>query len=225
MLFSDNFKPALEDYLFLLERKYPQKAILKIIGDHYALTATDRSLLFRGVCIREEAQQRRLKMAEPASLPGNTLHVDGFNVILTIGSYLNGSPVYVGMDGILRDASEIHGKIFRNELNMRSVQLVIDFLSENNCPEVYFYLDSPVSMSGEFCKLINSGLSEHKLKGKAETFVSPDFILKNLTDGIISTSDSTIIDKTNQKVIDLPRLVLERFFEPKFMDLNSMISF
>ena len=56
---SIDFKQAVIDYLYLLEKLYPHKAILKIIGDRYRLSKTQRSILFRGITRKEAASYAR----------------------------------------------------------------------------------------------------------------------------------------------------------------------
>ena len=42
------FADAAADYLFLLEHRYPQAAVLKLTGDRYKLSSLERSVLYRG---------------------------------------------------------------------------------------------------------------------------------------------------------------------------------
>ena len=55
-IITENFKNAIIDYSYLLEKDYPHKAILKIIGDRYLLTGLQRSILFRGITKKQTAQ-------------------------------------------------------------------------------------------------------------------------------------------------------------------------
>ncbi|HHN48821.1 MAG TPA: DUF434 domain-containing protein, partial [Bacteroidales bacterium] len=38
---SDNFLQSAADYLYFLNRNYPQKALIKLIGDRYQLSGTE----------------------------------------------------------------------------------------------------------------------------------------------------------------------------------------
>ena len=64
------------------------------------------------------------------------------------------------------------------------------------------------------CK--NSGL-----KNKIIPHNSPDHILEKATEGILASSDSTIIDRSELPVFDLPKAVLEFHFEPEFIAIGS----
>ncbi len=64
-------------------------------------------------------------------------------------------------------------------------------------------------------------LAEQNINGHAETHPSPDYLLKNICEGIIATSDSAIIDATALPVVDLPGQVLEFHYHPDFIDLSD----
>ncbi|MCK5822873.1 MAG: DUF434 domain-containing protein [Bacteroidales bacterium] len=219
---ADNFKNAINDYIYLLEKKYPQKAILKLIGDKYLLSSVERTILFRGITTKNKIISRSTKLASENELFNQTIHVDCYNTLITIGSYLNGSTVFIGNDNFLRDASEIHGKIFRTELYEKSLSLIFYYLKTKNVSNILFYLDKPVSYSGKLCSDINDLLNKEKINGKAQTCESPDFILKNIDFGFCSTSDSIIIDNSNVKIFDLSRKTIEFHYKPKFLDLTKM---
>lgn len=220
---SNKLSEAAGDYLFLLNRHYPQSTLIKLVGDRYQLSGTERSMLYRGIFATNEAIARKNKLAGRTAILGQTLTVDACNVLITIGSYLNGNVVFISNDQFLRDASEIHGKVFRSDLIERSLSLLIEFLKVQQPGEIRFLIDTPVSYSGQLAARINQMLPENNLKGSAETHPSPDFILKTLESGIIATSDSAIIDKTPLPVYDLPYQVLTHHFTPDFFDLGGII--
>ncbi len=215
---NERFLTAARDYLYLLEGKYPQASVLKLVGDRFRLSGVERSVLYRGISIRTESERRAAKLVAAESAEGKELHIDGFNVLITIGSYLNGNLVFIGNDGYLRDASEIHGKVFRTQLFDKAILLVFSFLGTISPKAVHFYLDAPVSHSGELCFKINQLLAHYGMEGSATTLKSPDFLLKTITDGIIATSDSGIIDRCRVPVVDLPReIITSQFKKPVSM--------
>jgi hypothetical protein len=119
---------AIKDYKFLLDRGYPQKSILKMVGDKYQLSGTARSVLHRGVCSSAQIKSRKKKKIGETDLKNQVIHIDLYNILFVIGSYLNGTLVFVSNDGFLRDTSELHGKIFRkiNLMLAFSIQLDTD---------------------------------------------------------------------------------------------------
>jgi len=57
MKLSDGFFQAVCDYRYLLGHGYPQKSILKLVGDRYALPSHERVMLYRGLA-REHGEER-----------------------------------------------------------------------------------------------------------------------------------------------------------------------
>ncbi len=94
---SKTFSEAASDYLFLLEKQYPKKSILKLVGDKYQLTGEERSVLFRGIHQPELCELRKNKLVTTLE-SSKPLFVDGYNVIRTIGSYLLGKTVFYSTD-------------------------------------------------------------------------------------------------------------------------------
>ena len=224
MCLSENFNIAVKDYKYLLERNYPQKSILKIVGNKYLLSGKERAMLFRGITTKSNIDKRKkILVKNIKSIKNKTLYIDGYNVLITVGSYLKGNIVFICNDNFLRDVSELHGKIFRNKFVDRSLKLTLDYLNKNNIKNVEFYLDEPISKSGELCREIRNGIVKNTISGDAQTCMSPDFILKNIEQGIVCTSDSTIIDNSNVGVFDLARKVILFHFKPKFVDLRKNI--
>ena len=224
MNFSKDFQTAVNDYLLLLDKKYPQKAILKLIGDRYALNGTERSMLYRGITTSKNAEKRAKKLISEKNIINQPIHIDGYNVLITIGSYLNGNLVFIGNDRYLRDASEIHGKIFRTELFERAVILILVYLEKLKVSEINFYLDQPVSFSGKLSQKINKIIKDYYLTGKAEVYNSPDYILKNIEEGFVATTDSTIIDKAKLNIFDIAQNTIKYHFNPNFIDMGLFIS-
>jgi hypothetical protein len=222
MVISNEFNDAARDYLYLLEKGYPQKAIIKLIGDRYSLSGTERTLLYRGLTTAANRTYRASLLLDEAGIKQKSLYIDGYNVLITIGSYLNGSLVFIANDNFLRDASEIHGKVFRTELFDRGILLIIDYLKQADAGSAHFYLDRPVSKSGILAARVNQLLEEHSFPGGALTVRSPDYELKQLGSGIVCSSDSTIIDKTQRKLFDLARNTLSYHFSPGFLDLGKL---
>lgn len=220
MHINPDFSKAIKYYNILLEEGFPQKAILKLVGDRYRLSSVERTLLYRGVCAKKDSIHRRSKIALVKDVKNKTIHIDGYNIFITIGSYLNGNLVFLGYDNFLRDSAEVHGKKIRKELLNRSIFLVFDYLKKIKANKVQIYLDNPVSNSGDLAMKLNEDLESSCLQGYAETVNSPDFLLKEINKGIIATSDSTIIDKCQVPVLDLARKVLSYHFKPSFFKLR-----
>ncbi|MFC2111082.1 DUF434 domain-containing protein [Bacteroidota bacterium] len=223
MKIRENFKKAITDYLYLLERSFPQKSIIKLIGDRYLLSKVERGILYRGITTSANAEFRKTKSANEKQIKNKALHIDAYNVLITIGSYLNGNTVFISTDGILRDASEIHGKVFRSQLLEKSLILIFDYFKHLKTNEVHFYVDQPISNSGNLSTHINSLIKESGLKGLSETVNSPDYILKNNNIEICCTSDSAIIDNCSGEYFDLAYHTLVFHYNPDFIDFRDLV--
>ena len=222
MKFSTDFGKATADYFSFLQKKYPQKTILKLVGDRYKLSRIERSMLYRGISEQSQNISRRGKLLKELSA-GSNLIVDGFNQILTIASYLNGNVVFISSDGFLRDASEIHGKVFRSELLSKSVDLIFSYCDSLNLNQLVFYIDQQVSNQKKVKTLLSNKTSEFNINFEIILSEQVDKELKNLTTGVIATSDSQIIEKSNLKIFDLAFHALRFHFNPKFFDLNNLV--
>lgn len=219
-MISKKFKFAKRDYLYLLERSFPQKGIIKLIGDRYKLSGTERTMLYRGITTKENTVHRKHKIAHVKDVKSSDLIIDGYNVMITIGNYLNGNTLFISNDGFLRDAAEMHGKVFRKVLMEKVMKLIIEDLRYLRIKNCIFYFDKPVSKSGELAARMSEQLIHAGIKGRAETADSPDYLLKRTKTGYIATSDSSIIDKSNVKVFDMARHVVARKFKPAFIDIR-----
>lgn len=193
-----------------------------MVGDRYKLTGTERAMLYRGVTTFDKAAMRRSRLINKGELKSEILHIDAFNQVLTIGSYLHGLVVYISNDGYLRDASEIHGKAMETLLPLRAVEVVISYLIKTDINGVKLYFDSQVSGVENFLDKLRKVLPDFNLQPEIIISENVDKDLIGQSEGVICTSDSTIIEQTGLKVFDLSRATLEYHFWPKFFDLNSL---
>ncbi|MCK4288289.1 MAG: DUF5616 domain-containing protein, partial [Bacteroidales bacterium] len=102
--------------------------------------------------------------------------------------------------------------------------LILVYLEKLKVSEINFYLDQPVSFSGKLSQKINKIIKDYYLTGKAEVYNSPDYILKNIEEGFVATSDSTIIDKAKLNIFDIARNTIKYHFNPNFIDMGLFIS-
>jgi hypothetical protein len=220
MQFSEHFRQALQDYIFLVERKYPEKTILEMVSTRYSLNHFERSILFRGVTSIELAERRKKRLVTIEQLNNRTLHIDLFNVLFTIAAYLRGYPVYIAYDGFLRDASESHGSGFWRIHLDKSLFLLENHLNSLDFSTAIFYIDHPLESRQEIVEKIEELARIFTKKIEIITDLSPDHLLKAAREGVIATSDSVIIDKSALPVFDLPKFILEKAFHPEFIIIS-----
>ena len=209
--FSDRLKQAADEYFWMLSRDYPQTSALKLVGDKFMLPRDMRQILYRGIVADELAQLRRKKIA--AITKGDFVLIDTYNVLFTVNNYLLGRPVFISNDGMLRDAGEMRGRIINKPQFSRSVSMMLDVLQK--WPEATYvhYLDEPVSHSGRLSIELCKDMVQMGIEGDAHVVQSPDHMLKTVKSEAICTSDGGIIDNYEGKVIDLPRFLLQHFFQ------------
>jgi hypothetical protein len=220
--YSDDFPNAVRDYESFLSKKYPQKTILKMVGDRYKLTGAERTMLYRGIAAKEKAEGRFTKLIKEANLKGEIIYIDALNQLLTVSAYLLGRPVFLCYDGFLRDALELHGNAIGTLLPLRAFEIAITYLSKTESTGITFYFDSQVNGCKEYCDMLVRKLPDFIIQPEIILSSTVDKDLINQPEGLICTSDSAIIDKCQLNVFDLARNTLEYNFWPEFFDLKKI---
>jgi hypothetical protein len=221
-IITAEFLQSLHDYAYLLNQGYPRKTILKIVGDRYLLNTFQRILLSRGV-FPDDAVESRIKNTIE-SITGREIHIDTYNVLFTISNYLLGRIVFISNDLFLRDAGEVFGKLHKDPVFPRSIDLLAGYLSKMKAGHVEFHIDRPVSYSAELAGSLRKSLSRSGLSGNASLEKNPDTMLIRLDRGIVATSDSDVLDETAMPVTDLAHMVLKDRFSLKLPDLGRLLS-
>jgi hypothetical protein len=216
--FPDQFLHAAEEYLWIISREYPQRAALKLVGDKFMLSREMRQVLYRGVVPAKTADERRKKIGRVRK--GDLVLIDTYNVLFTVNNYLLGRPLFISNDGMLRDAGEMHGRIINKPQFSRSVSLMLEVLQMWPGATYIHYLDEPVSYSGRLSIELSKDMVQMEIEGEAYTVQSPDQMLKEEKSDAICTSDGGIIDQYEGRVIDLPRFLLEHYFQSGFPSLT-----
>jgi hypothetical protein len=203
-----NFENSYNDYKYLKERGFSEKASLKLVGDRYRLTRIGRNALFRGVVEESIAAMRSGKIASPEEIAGTPLGIDWYNVLITVESYLKGVLLFVADDGILRDSGSVHGSFRSGPLTQTAISDILEAVRALSPGRVDACLDSPISHSAIMAQELRRRFSsELEIPCEAVLSQSADFPLKTYR-GVVASSDSVILDAV-EKVFDLPRYVLD----------------
>jgi len=222
MEITEHFHQALQDYILLLNKKYPEKTIHNLISTRYSLSHFERSMLYRGITTAERAEKRKSRIVRSKKLSKYLLHIDLFNVLYTLAAYLRGFPVFISNDSLLRDASESHGSGEWEVHLEKGLDLLIKSLAGLKIKKAVIYVDNPLEHSKVISEKLEEILKSSKPLIEIISDQSPDHLIREATDGIIATSDSTIIDKSILPIFDLPRAVLEFHFDPKLLRLEDL---
>ena len=187
---------ALADYSLLLTKGYAQKSALKLVGDRFSLTQRQRLAVMRSACSDQQLASRNERRIAAENLAGQSLAVDGYNVLITIEAAMSGGMIFKGRDGCYRDLASIHGTYRKVDETIPALQLIGDFLQEIGVAETLWLLDSPVSNSGRLKTLIGKLAEENAWNWQVELLFSPDAELKK-TDLVAATTDSVVLDDCN----------------------------
>lgn len=218
---TDDFKEALQDYYYLLNRGFPQKGSLKLTGDKYRLSKTQRAVLYRGITSKKIAISRTKKLSKEAI--SGILHVDVFNVLYSIYAYLKGDFCFISNDSFLRDVSEQYGKQMPDKLITRSSELLAESLVSLSPGEIFLHIDNPLPDSGLVKNILEKQFKESMQKIHVISSPSADQTIASVDKGIIISSDSEIIDRLDMPFFDLPHYSISKAFEPKILDLRSIL--
>ena len=206
MLKSKDLQKAAEDFRCLLNRGYPRKATLELIGNRYRLNSDERHLLHRGVFSSNDSQLRRKKKISIGRMRNKDLAIDGHNVLITIEAGLSAHPLILGDDYFIRDISGLSGSFKKTKMTEKAIQYVINAIKIFKPRQTLFLFDAPISMSGKLAQEIKSQLKKENLSGEAMAVKVPENILIGFP-GVIATSDTAIIDQS-EKVLDLAGYIL-----------------
>lgn len=219
---NDEFIRAARDFVYLMNQRYPRKTILKIVGDRYLLNTFQRILLSRGIFREEDIQIRIQKTIH--KINARSIYIDAYNVLFTVSNYLLGRMVFVSNDRFLRDAGEVYGKLHKDTVFIRAIDLTMNYLKKMRPSHVEFLLDKPISHSAELAGKLRASLEAESLPGDAQIERNPDAVLIRRSSGIIATSDSDILDATELPIVDLAHLVLADSFKLDLPDLGKLLS-
>lgn len=181
---------ATADLSWLLSRGYAEQSSLKLVGDRYSLVERQRRAVLRSSCSDSALAGRRSRCIEINSLRGQSLSIDGFNLILTIESALGGGVVLGGRDRCYRDLASVHGTYRRVRETIPALELALRNLTDWGVGPSTWLLDAPVSNSGRLAAMIRRVFPGWKV----EVVQSPDRLLSETTD-IVVTADSAVLDR------------------------------
>lgn len=187
----EHLKEAAKDIQYLLERGYAVKNATTFVGNHYMFSERQRLALARSVSCKEDVQKRKDKLIKETK--GMTVHIDGFNTIISLEVALSGSLLFCCSDGTIRDLAGLRGTYRIIDKTEQAVRLILNRLQELEISKATFYLDAPVSNSGRLKALILQVADEYDFDVTVEVINDVDKVLEKLP-GVIS-SDAIILNK------------------------------
>ena len=199
-----NLRKAAGEVQFLLNRGYPVKSTTRFIGDHYLFSERQRLALARTVSPTEQIAARKAR--EVKDITGETICLDGFNVIIGLEIAFSQSMLFSCMDGTVRDLAGLHGTYRLIPQTDQAIHALTAALESLHPEKAVIYLDKPVSNSGRLMQRIFE-LSENRSFALDVEIENPvDAILK--TKPLIASGDAIILDECS-RWFNLVRYVIE----------------
>ncbi|MFW6288790.1 MAG: DUF434 domain-containing protein [Spirochaetota bacterium] len=223
-LSGDHLVPAATDYRWLLDRGYPDQGALRLVGDRYRLSGTERNTLFRGVFSLVDSTRRAARIAEPRE---GDLTVDGHNVLFTIWNCIAGRPMVLATDGFVRDIGGTRSRLPHDERFDRVARHLCTTLAVLPTGRVTVLLDDPLPWSREHAGVIERIWNEVS-DGPSEALVvrterSVDATVAATREGLIATSDTAIVDRCGVPVADLGGLITTRELNARPIPMAELV--
>ena len=197
-------RKASEEVLYLLDHGYPVKGATRFIGDHYMFSERQRLALARTVSPEKQICSRLSR--EVKHIEGETIYIDGFNVIIGLEIAFSGSMLFTCMDGTIRDLAGLRGTYRLIPETDLAIKALLRTLERLNAGKGVIYLDKPVSNSGRLKQKIYEYADKFDIEVEVEIEDAVDHILKQKP--LIATGDAIILDECD-RWFNLVRTVIE----------------
>lgn len=205
---------AKEEIEYLLDRNYPILNVVKFVSDRYQFSNRQRDALKRSVCTKFQKETRATLELPLLALKHQTLHIDGFNLIITLEVALSGGTLIRGRDGIIRDLAGLRGSYKLIEQTEIALQLLGNYLTDYKVDEVMIYLDEPVSNSRNLKHKIQDLSKFWDFKTSVKLVSNPDVVLKNKS--CVVSGDAVVLDSC-LSYFNLSQGMIERFIPDAFI--------
>ncbi|RLG39490.1 MAG: hypothetical protein DRN78_06675 [Thermoproteota archaeon] len=175
-----------------------------IVSRQLSLNKREKIALSKLIRDPSESMANALKRSPLVCIRDRDLGIDGFNVLITIESALNGNDVYLCSDGFVRDISLAYSSYSPTDKFEEAVNLLGELIEENKPLSTKIYLDSPIPKSGQIASSIRELLGDIA-EVKTSKHVDKDLLRHE----VIATSDTVVIGKA-PCVVDMPFYALRK---------------
>lgn len=205
-------RAAADDLGWLRGRGYAEAAALALVGDRYQLPARARTAVGRIAASPDAAAARQARRLPLDGLAGRALVIDGFNVLVTCEAALAGGVVLVGRDGAWRDLGSVHGSYRAVDATPRALAAIAQVLGAAAPARVTWYLDRPVSSSGELAGQIRAVAAAWTVE--LVNVADPELVRDPAN--VVASSDAWVLDRAGAW-IDLPAATLAALGAPPWL--------
>lgn len=150
----EKLKNASFDAIFLLNRGYKVKVATMFVQQHYQLAEPQRLSIARSIASDESIEQRQKKVLQKEDCKGKEIYIDGFNAIIPMESLVSDSPLFLCMDGAIRDMANLKGSYSVIDKTEKAIHLILQQLDKLEVRKANIFFDKPVSNSGILKSLI-----------------------------------------------------------------------
>jgi hypothetical protein len=219
---QEKLQHALEDLYYLLSRDYPIKAALALAGNRYQLVKRQLQALQGMACSENELRKRKNTEMSPADLKGETILLDGFNILIILETALSGGFVFEGLDGCYRDISSVHGSYRTVQTTEEALILIGKTLQQLQLQKVIWVFDAPISNSGKLKGTCYEIASEHHFPWEIRLDNAPDkYLIEN--SGLIGSSDGWVLDEC-KSWFNLGAYIIHHLPEVKIVSFNCNLN-
>lgn len=177
---------AAQDVCYLINAGYDLKQASTFVGNHYCLSERQRLAIVRSVATKEQIENRKAK--EVFDFQDQDIWIDGFNQIITLEVLLNHSPLFLGMDEVIRDLASLRGNYRIIPQTQQAIAILLEKVYAHHPGTIHILLDAPVSNSGR----LKSKIHEVDPLVDVQIIQHVDLILYEKAN--VVTSDSIILD-------------------------------
>jgi len=197
-LFAERWAPilrdAVKDLSHLLSRGYNDRSALKLVGDRHQLDVRQRRAVLGAACSDDSLRRRGAHEVGVDALAGQTLCIDGYNLLILIESALSGGVLLEGRDGCIRDLASLHGSYRKVVETLPAIEEAGRVLQAARVGSVTWHFDAPVSNSGRLKVLVYERAEQHGWDWSVELSGNTDRVLAGSC-GVVATSDGWILDR------------------------------
>lgn len=204
----DKVKLASEDAHYLLNRGYRVKTATMFVQQHYMLSEPQRLAIVRSVAADKDIELRKSKEKSKEDCKGKEVYIDGFNAIIPMESLVSNSPLFVCMDGAIRDMANLKGSYSIIDKTSGAIHLILEQLDKLGVTKAHIYLDRPISNSGRLKSLILELSKQYNVEVEVELLNAVDKEL--YTKSNVISGDCVILDEC-ESWIPLYRWIMEDY--------------
>ena len=197
---------AQNDLQWLLDRGYAKAGALDLVSRHYQLTVRQSMAIRRCTDPASQYQVRRDKQLDESKFRGLPILLDGFNLIILLEVALSQSPIFLGRDGAYRDMAGLRGSYHLIPQTDLAIDLILSQINRCSASAARFFLDAPVSNSGQLKSRILDRARTFKTPVEVDLVHNADTALAGQAN--IATGDSIVLDRCHSWV-NLARSIIE----------------